>query len=570
MIELEEPDKGRAWVVAIAACIINMILSGLSRMVGILYVSLIDTYGVTRGEATLPFTVRNSVRCISGPVVGIVGVRYGIRTVTFFGGVLAFIGASLCSIAPDVVWITVFWGVIHGLGFSLANTLFQVVVNQYFQKYRATASGIALSGACLGSLGFPILVEWILDTYGLSGGFLILGGIVMHVLPPSLLLSSPQWVEHPEGYARLWALKTSSKSPAETEDNSVIATDTEDRHFPKRVSRSISMSNNPIESAGVSKASKDLNRNMERGIIFDHSEDFQKRKDSVICTGYEPRGFSLSDSTVELNNRPKSSPNDDFGIFTISGQLQGGSTTREPEPCPVPPASSQKKDPPTVMETIRSMVHLYANPVYILISLCMCTYVIIFIPTLTVVIDYSKDKGFQETYGKFILNAMAIGDMIGRLGFGWVTDKKYMTLPVFMFSVLALQGVFVAVLPLADSIPAFFAVLVLYSTAAGCLVVIFPVLVFHYIDMNVQSVAISNMGLLSGITSFGIPSMINKFRDNLGSYDGMFYLTGAISLLSGLMWLLVPLAGKLGWVKSNNEIIRVENNGQNSTSEQNP
>lgn len=66
MVDLEEPDKGRAWLVALAACIINMILSGLSRMVGILYVAVIDEYGVTRQEATVPFTVRNAIRMLSG------------------------------------------------------------------------------------------------------------------------------------------------------------------------------------------------------------------------------------------------------------------------------------------------------------------------------------------------------------------------------------------------------------------------------------------------------------------------------------------------------------------------
>ncbi|KAG8200643.1 hypothetical protein JTE90_022265 [Oedothorax gibbosus] len=172
-------------------------------MVGILYVAVIDEYGVTRQEATVPFSIRNAIRCLSGPLVGIMGQRFGIRTITFYGGVIASAGAALCYIAPNIVWVSVLWGGVHGFGFAMANTLFQVIVNQYFQKYRATASGIALSGACIGSLGFPVLLEWIIGTFGLSGGFLIVGGMVMHVLPPSLLLSSPQWIEHPEGYARL-------------------------------------------------------------------------------------------------------------------------------------------------------------------------------------------------------------------------------------------------------------------------------------------------------------------------------------------------------------------------------
>lgn len=66
MVLLEKPDTGYAWVIAFAACIINMILSGISRMTGILYVAIIEAYGVSRQEASVPFTVRNSIRYLTG------------------------------------------------------------------------------------------------------------------------------------------------------------------------------------------------------------------------------------------------------------------------------------------------------------------------------------------------------------------------------------------------------------------------------------------------------------------------------------------------------------------------
>lgn len=66
MVDLEEPDKGRAWVVVFAACIINTILASLTRIISMVYVAVIDDYNVTREEATLPFTVRSSVCCLLG------------------------------------------------------------------------------------------------------------------------------------------------------------------------------------------------------------------------------------------------------------------------------------------------------------------------------------------------------------------------------------------------------------------------------------------------------------------------------------------------------------------------
>ncbi|KFM82484.1 hypothetical protein X975_23724, partial [Stegodyphus mimosarum] len=109
MSRSEGPDRGHAWVIAIAACVITMILSGISKMVGILYVAVIDTYDTTRFEATLPFTFRKSLRSSAGIVVGVIGQRYGIRTVTLWGGVIAALGAGLCFVAPTVTWLAVCW-----------------------------------------------------------------------------------------------------------------------------------------------------------------------------------------------------------------------------------------------------------------------------------------------------------------------------------------------------------------------------------------------------------------------------------------------------------------------------
>ncbi|KFM58411.1 Monocarboxylate transporter 9, partial [Stegodyphus mimosarum] len=213
---MEEPDKGYAWIIVIAAFTINMILSGMARMIGFLYVDIIEVYGVTREEASLPFIVRNAIRYLSGPLVSMMGKSYGIRTVSLYGGLLAAAGSVLTCFSPNVSWIVFFWGGIHGLGFAMASTLYPVLVNEYFERHRATASGIVLSGACIGCLVFPLLLETILDTYGAFGCFLILGGLFLNVIPAALLLKSPPWVDNTEEYAR--KRERANKSPTFVEN----------------------------------------------------------------------------------------------------------------------------------------------------------------------------------------------------------------------------------------------------------------------------------------------------------------------------------------------------------------
>ena len=59
---------------------------------------------------------------------------------------------------------------------GLVGTQTPVIINQYFDRYRATASGIALAGGTIGSFIFPPLVKYIIVEYSLHGAFLILGG----------------------------------------------------------------------------------------------------------------------------------------------------------------------------------------------------------------------------------------------------------------------------------------------------------------------------------------------------------------------------------------------------------
>ncbi|KAG8172018.1 hypothetical protein JTE90_016058, partial [Oedothorax gibbosus] len=51
------------------------------------------------------------------------------------------------------------------------------------------------------------------------------------------------------------------------------------------------------------------------------------------------------------------------------------------------------------------------------------------VPVMTVVVDFVMDKGLREDDGKYAIAALSLGDLLGRLCFGWVTDKGYMRLP---------------------------------------------------------------------------------------------------------------------------------------------
>ncbi|GIY90545.1 monocarboxylate transporter 9 [Caerostris extrusa] len=197
----EGPDRGHAWVIACAACVITMILSGISKMVGILYVAVIDTYGVSRREATFAFHLQKIIEMFSRTYSRHRWPTLWIRAVTLAGAFGASLGAFLAFFAPNVTWLAVCWGGIHGK--------------------RSYLSGRSVRQHPLSSGGEPVLREvplhglrdrpvrglhglrgLLLPHRGPAGGLRAAGHlpgagrVILHVLPAAILLRSPSWIRN--------------------------------------------------------------------------------------------------------------------------------------------------------------------------------------------------------------------------------------------------------------------------------------------------------------------------------------------------------------------------------------
>jgi nitrate/nitrite transporter NarK len=63
---------------------------------------------------------------------------------------------------------------------SSAPFFVMIILGQYFDKRRGIATGIAISGGCLGGLLLPPIYRILLDTYGLRGTLMLTGGLLFH------------------------------------------------------------------------------------------------------------------------------------------------------------------------------------------------------------------------------------------------------------------------------------------------------------------------------------------------------------------------------------------------------
>lgn len=99
--------------------------------------------------------------------------------------------------------------------------------------------------------------------------------------------------------------------------------------------------------------------------------------------------------------------------------------------------SVQIAEPPnTFYSHIKTAMWLHLKPLFLLTCLCRCAHFITFQPILTTIVDFSRDKGLPAEYGIYSIGTLAFGDLFGRLLLGWLTDKKYLTLPRYELIIL--------------------------------------------------------------------------------------------------------------------------------------
>ncbi|XP_053548896.1 monocarboxylate transporter 12 [Bombina bombina] len=97
------------------------------------------------------------------------------------GGLLASTGLVLSSFATSLEYLYLTLGVLTGLGFALCYSPAIAMVGKYFDKRKALAYGIAMSGSGIGTFILAPVVQMLIEQYSWQGALLILGGFVSNL-----------------------------------------------------------------------------------------------------------------------------------------------------------------------------------------------------------------------------------------------------------------------------------------------------------------------------------------------------------------------------------------------------
>lgn len=186
------------WVVIVAGFLLNLML-GIVYAWSVFVKPLMGSFGWSKTTASMPFSVFLLIFALMMVPAGRTQDRIGPRKVAMLGGALLGIGFLLSGLIETIqspYWLIFSYGVVAGAGCGLGYACPIPVARKWFPERVGLATGLVVMGFGLSALIFAPLERLLIDTYGVSTTFYILGVIllVVAIFAASLLRNPPEGV----------------------------------------------------------------------------------------------------------------------------------------------------------------------------------------------------------------------------------------------------------------------------------------------------------------------------------------------------------------------------------------
>jgi MFS family permease len=186
-------EKFWAWYtvgVAFTALFLNY---GIRYTNTVLFTDIQDELGLSRGQASLPFTISILIYALGAPLVGWAVDRYGPKWSMVAGGAVVGLGLWLCSYMHSLTAFILFFGVIFGLGGNgIGLVPSNTAVAEWFREKLGFALGIATMGIGVGTLLMPVITNVSVGAWGWRPTFRLMAVMVwVMMIPAALLLRRP-------------------------------------------------------------------------------------------------------------------------------------------------------------------------------------------------------------------------------------------------------------------------------------------------------------------------------------------------------------------------------------------
>lgn len=175
------PEGGWGWLCVLGSAIVHVLFGLINRAFGVFYVDFKQRFETTNSVVGALGALAVAVFGLFSPIVGRITDKIGCRLTTIIGGFIVSGSFILTGYVTHISMVFVTVGCSLSIGLALCFSPSYIAVNSYFLKRRGIAMGLSTLGSGVGCLAAPI-VEVLLDNYGYSGFYLIMGGLSFHLV----------------------------------------------------------------------------------------------------------------------------------------------------------------------------------------------------------------------------------------------------------------------------------------------------------------------------------------------------------------------------------------------------
>lgn len=191
------------------------------------------------------------------------------------------------------------------------------------------------------------------------------------------------------------------------------------------------------------------------------------------------------------------------------------------------------------LSLVAKATHVFRRPIFYVITISNVAIGYCNTTVLSVIMDYAIDQGVPEVTAMAILNVVNVGDLVGRVGSGWITDRGIVSRSQMMLFEYVTLGVLVCSLAAACGAVPLMAMMFLYACTTGSTLVLFTNVIKDYLGAEWMPLASGWMMFFGGWTLLTGPSLVGYFRDNIGTYVPMFVFIGLSCFSCAAMWAIV-------------------------------
>ncbi|XP_007524520.1 monocarboxylate transporter 4 [Erinaceus europaeus] len=177
---IKAPDGGWGWAVLLGCFVITGFSYAFPKAVSVFFKELMREFGIGYSDTAWISSILLAMLYGTGPLCSVCVNRFGCRPVMLVGGLLASLGMVAAAFCGSIIQLYLTTGVITGLGLALNFQPSLIMLNRYFSQRRPLANGLAAAGSPVFLCALSPLGQLLQDHYGWRGGFLILGGLLLH------------------------------------------------------------------------------------------------------------------------------------------------------------------------------------------------------------------------------------------------------------------------------------------------------------------------------------------------------------------------------------------------------